>query len=74
MAEPSAPTGDGPHWSVQFAVADTDAVAARAVELGGTVLAPPLDVGVVRTATVRDPQGAAFIVSSYHPERHAGGA
>jgi len=66
------PTGEGAHWSVTFAVDDCDGTVERVTQRGGTVLAPPLDVGVVRTATVRDPQGAVFVVSSYHPERHTG--
>ena len=38
-------------------------------ELGGTVLSPPTDQGggIVRMATVGDPQGADFTVSSYDP-------
>ena len=31
------------HWSVTFAVDDADATAAKAAELGGTVVVPPLD-------------------------------
>ena len=37
--EPDPPA----HWSVTFAVEDADAAAAKATELGGTVLAPPFD-------------------------------
>src|SRR3954452_18552637 len=33
--------GSPPHWSVTFAVDDTDAIAARAAELGGQVVVPP---------------------------------
>ncbi len=51
-----------------FAVDDTDAVAERAVELGATVLSPPTDAGVVRVATIRDPQGAVFTASRYDPD------
>jgi uncharacterized protein len=56
-------------WSVTFSVAATDAVVERAVELGGIVVWPPADRGggVVRIATVRDPQGAEFTVGSYNP-------
>jgi predicted enzyme related to lactoylglutathione lyase len=32
-----------PHWGVVFAVDDADAIAARAVELGGRVIVPPFD-------------------------------
>jgi hypothetical protein len=31
------------HWSVIFATDDTDATAAKATELGGTVIVPPFD-------------------------------
>jgi predicted enzyme related to lactoylglutathione lyase len=52
-----------PHWTVYFDVADADAASARAVELGGRVLRPTLDVpGVGRIATLGDPQGAAFAI------------
>jgi uncharacterized protein len=54
-------------WSVTFAVDDTDAIATRATELGGSVLSPPTDAGVVRVATIRDPQGATFVASHYDP-------
>lgn len=58
-----------PHWAVTFAVADTDRVTDRAVELGGTLVVPPVDAGPARLATVRDPQGGVFTVSTYDPER-----
>jgi predicted enzyme related to lactoylglutathione lyase len=52
-----------PHWTVYFDVADADATAARAVELGGGVRRPALHVpGVGRIATLADPQGAAFAI------------
>ena len=35
------------------------------------MLAEPTDIGVVRTTTIRDPQGAVFVAHSYHPERMA---
>jgi predicted enzyme related to lactoylglutathione lyase len=57
------------HWSVTFAVDDTDATAARAAALGGTVMVAPADAGPTRIAVVRDPQGAVFTVSRFYPER-----
>ena len=65
----STPTGDGAAtgWSTTFAVDDTDAVVNRAVELGAEVVAPPVDLGVVRQAVLQDPQGATFTVSRYQP-------
>jgi predicted enzyme related to lactoylglutathione lyase len=58
-----------PHWSVTFAVDDADATAARAQELGGTLMAPPMDAGPTRITVVRDPQGAVFTASRFYPER-----
>jgi uncharacterized protein len=56
-----------PHWSVTFAVDDTDAIADKAAQLGGKVLVPPYDAGVVRVAVLSDPQGAIFSVNKYEP-------
>jgi uncharacterized protein len=50
------------HWHVYFAVADPDATAARAAELGGTVQVQPFDTPVGRIAVLVDPQGAVFSV------------
>jgi predicted enzyme related to lactoylglutathione lyase len=50
------------HWHVYFAVADADAAAAKAVELGGQVLVEPFDTPVGRIAVLMDPQGANFSV------------
>jgi predicted enzyme related to lactoylglutathione lyase len=57
-----------PHWSVTFAVDDADAVAATARELGGEIMAGPLDAPWTRMAVIRDPQGASFIASQFVPE------
>lgn len=49
-----------PHWNVYVSVASADEVAARARQLGGTVLAPPFEVmDAGRMAVVQDPSGAA---------------
>jgi predicted enzyme related to lactoylglutathione lyase len=56
------------HWSVTFAVEDADATAARATELGGTLVVPPLDAPWVRMTIINDPQGATFIASQFVPE------
>ncbi len=65
-----ATTADGQpaHWSVTFAVADADATANRASELGAQVLSPPSDAPWVRMAVIQDPQGATFIASQFVPE------
>jgi uncharacterized protein len=55
------------HWSVTFAVDDTDAIAAGTADLGGEVVVPPFDVGGARAAVLSDPQGAVFSVSKYDP-------
>lgn len=49
-----------PQWLVYIVVEDVDESAARAVELGGALLAGPRDMGGGRFAVVRDPAGAAF--------------
>jgi predicted enzyme related to lactoylglutathione lyase len=56
------------HWSVTFAVADADATAERAAELGGQVVVPPFDAPFVRLTVIADPQGATFIASKFVPE------
>jgi predicted enzyme related to lactoylglutathione lyase len=56
------------HWSVTFAVADADATAAKATELGGQVIVPPFDAPWVRMTVIGDPQGATFIASKFMPE------
>jgi uncharacterized protein len=56
------------HWSVTFAVDDADAIAAKATELGGKVIAPPFDAPWVRMTVIADPQGATFIASKFVPE------
>jgi predicted enzyme related to lactoylglutathione lyase len=54
-----------PHWSVTFGVDDAHATAAKATELGGTVVVPPLDVPWSRLTVIRDPQGATLIASQF---------
>ena len=48
------------YWLVYFGTADIDGDAAKAAELGATVLAPPMDIGVGKIAVLQDPQGAVF--------------
>lgn len=62
--EPDVPA----HWSVTFAVDDADAIADRAVELGGRVLVAPFDAPWVRMTVIADPQGATFTASKFVPE------
>jgi len=49
-----------PAWLAYFTVPSCDEAAARLGNLGGAVLAGPMNVGNGRIAVVRDPQGAAF--------------
>ncbi len=62
--EPETPA----HWSVTFAVDDADAIAKRAAELGGTVVAAPFDAPWVRMTVIADPHGAMFVASQFAPE------
>jgi uncharacterized protein len=57
------------HWSVTFAVADADATADRAAELGGEVVVAPFDAPWVRMTVITDPQGATFTASKFVPRR-----
>jgi predicted enzyme related to lactoylglutathione lyase len=56
------PGGIPPRWMVYFAVADCDAAAARAEELGGQVRVPPTDVPSGRFAVAGDQHGAEFTI------------
>jgi uncharacterized protein len=55
--------GQPPAWSAYVSVDDADATAAKATELGGTVIAGPFDVMEEgRMAVIQDPTGAFFSV------------
>jgi uncharacterized protein len=63
--------GIPPHWNSYVTVADVDASAARAGELGGNVLVEPFDVlDAGRMAVVADPTGAVF--SMWQPRSNIG--
>jgi predicted enzyme related to lactoylglutathione lyase len=55
------------HWHVYFGTDDADAAAAKATELGGSVIVPPFDTPVGRIAVLSDPQGAIFSVIKATP-------
>jgi len=56
------------YWSMYFGAEDVDASSARAVELGGIILAGPMDLpDGGRFAVLRDPQGAVFGLFSPAP-------
>ena len=60
-----------PRWDVSFRVADTEATAARARELGGSVLVAPMAIPIGSFAILADPDGAAFTISTF--EKPVGG-
>ncbi|MHA6763291.1 VOC family protein [Streptacidiphilus sp. PAMC 29251] len=51
---------DRPRWRILFAVDSVDQVAARALDLGGSVEQQPTDTPYGRTALLRDPEGGRF--------------
>lgn len=60
--------GARPHWLAYVDVPDVDATAARARELGGSVVVPPRDIPTVgRYSVLADPQGA--VIAAYTPEK-----
>lgn len=62
-AQPGEPA---PFWSMTIHVADADAIAARAVELGGSVVQEPQDMpGPSRIGVIADPAGAAFALMAF---------
>ena len=55
--------GDAPsYWLAYFSVESCDGAAEKAQELGGTLLAGPMEPGAGRIAVISDPQGAVFAV------------
>ena len=60
-----------PHWGAYICVDDADKTAARAKELGGTVIEGPFDVmNFGRMAVLQDPTGA--YVQIWQPNAHIG--
>jgi uncharacterized protein len=60
------PAGMPSYWMPYFLVADCDTSAAKAKELGGSVMVPPRDISKTgRFAILSDPQGAMFAVFTY---------
>lgn len=66
--------GDGslpPHWNTYVTVESADATAARAKELGGSLMMEPFDVmDVGRMCAIQDPQGA--VICAWEPRAHIG--
>jgi predicted enzyme related to lactoylglutathione lyase len=70
MMKMSGPQFQGvhPHWASYLSVADCDAVAARAAEMGAKVLVPPRDVpNTGRFSVLQDPTGAVFAIIAFVP-------
>ncbi|MFC8195207.1 VOC family protein [Streptomyces sp. NPDC057298] len=68
LADDPTEQGAEPYWLPYFEATDTDAVAAKAQELGGTVRMPATSVsGVGRVAKLADPYGARFSVIKSDP-------
>jgi uncharacterized protein len=65
MVDTGADSGAPAHWRPDFWIADADAAAATATELGGTVIDAPADVPGVpfRSALLADGNSARFSVS-----------
>jgi predicted enzyme related to lactoylglutathione lyase len=60
-----------PHWMLYVRTDNTDAAAARAVELGALLIVPPSDIpNVGRFAVIQDPTGAH--ISLFQPGQHRG--
>ena len=65
--------GAPPHWHAYVGTPDVDATAARATELGATLLVPPRDIPKVgRFSIIQDPQGA--VQAAFTPEGGEGTA
>jgi predicted enzyme related to lactoylglutathione lyase len=67
MTDEYFPAEIPPHWGVVFAVADCDAIVAKARTLGATVTNEPMDMPIGRFAGLIDPQGASFTVMQAAP-------
>jgi uncharacterized protein len=62
-----------PHWMPYIWVDDVDVAASKTTELGGRIIAPPMDIpNVGRMAILQDPQGAHF--SIFLGREHQGAA
>jgi uncharacterized protein len=65
---PEQPADRPAAWGIYFVVPDADAAAARAVELGGTQVAPAFDSPYGRMAVIADDQGGEFAVMAPNQE------
>jgi predicted enzyme related to lactoylglutathione lyase len=54
------------HWAMYVTVDDTDALAERAVEAGGRIVVPAMDIPKIgRMVGIRDPFGATVLAITY---------
>ena len=68
MPTPADAPGTPPHWGSYVTVDSVDDTVAKVAGLGGSVLAPAMDIpGVGRMAVLRDPTDAAFAVIACAP-------
>jgi hypothetical protein len=58
MSDDRFPDEVPPHWSLDFWVADADAIADRAAELGGKVIVPPIRHADLQDRCAGRPVGA----------------
>lgn len=64
VAASTDPGPDAPaYWAVNVQVSNADEIAARAAELGGTILMPPTDGPGFRNAVLADPGGGVLAIS-----------
>ena len=70
LPEEAVAAGAPPHWLAYIGTPDVDATAARAAELGGSVIVPPTDIPTVgRFSVIGDPDGSVFAL--FAPEMDA---
>lgn len=62
------PPGTPPHWRTILQVSDCAQVVTRTTELGGHVLAGPVDAGIGSAAYIADPTGGTLLVIEPLPE------
>jgi predicted enzyme related to lactoylglutathione lyase len=60
LSAPEVKAGSPSHWLAYFGVEELEAATARAGELGGQVLAGPIDMEAGRFAVLKDPQNTPF--------------
>jgi len=66
---PTMPAEIPNSWGVYFAVTDTDKAVTSVTELGGSTVAPAMDIEPGRFAVVSDPTGAVFLVITLKEQR-----